>query len=256
VIPSFDALTCADVVEHVVSPLTAQHSCSVCELLRREDRLQEDGRPLVDNATRLVSYAWSYRFSEFLSVLRSATAISDQCLWIDFLVVNQHESEGMGGGMRLDKGWIEQFQDVVRSIGHTVVVLDRWQLPVPPTRAWCCLEGFVTASVSATLEIVLPASQQVSLREALLGGRFDDVVASLCPVDVTNAAASKQQDVDDILALAAQLPGGASTLSARYEESLRQWLARTGMSELSMLSSADRPDGLVAFVRFGEPRYK
>ena len=158
--------------------------------------------------------------------------------------------------MRVDEGWVQEFQEVVRSIGHTVVVLDRWLLPVPPTRAWCCLEGWVTASVSATLEIVLPPEQRLGLRAALLGGRFDEVVASLCPVDITHASASRQQDVDDILALAAQLPGGASTLSARYEASLRQWLGLAGMNELSSLSSDDRQEGLVPFVRFGEPRYK
>ena len=130
---------------------------------------------------------------------------------------------------------------------------------MPPTRAWCCLEGFVTASVSAKLEIALPELQRAQLREALLDGRFDEVVASLCPVDVMTSTASNQQDVDDILALAAALPGGASELSHNYEESLRAWLAKTGMSELSQPRTG--PDGLgrdgaVAYVRFGEPRWK
>ena len=255
IVPSFEALTCADVCEHVVLPMTAEHNCSVCELLQRGGRRQDDGRPLVGTATRLVSYAWSYLFVDFLSVLRSAPGIGEQCLWIDMLVCDQHQPDGVGG-MRLDSRWLGQFQDVVRSIGHTVVVLDSWRLPVPPTRAWCCLEGFVTASVAAKLEIVLPPAQRIEVREALLDGRFDEVVASLCPVDVTRASASNPQDVDDILALAAQLPGGAATLSSKYEESLRQWLAKTGMSELSELTPAERRDGRVAFVRFGEPRYK
>ena len=41
------------------------------------------------------------------------------------------------------------------------------------------------------------------------------VVQSLCPVDVTQSLASKQQDVEAILAIAAALPGGAAALSSR-----------------------------------------
>ena len=41
------------------------------------------------------------------------------------------------------------------------------------------------------------------------------VVQSLCPVDVTQSLASKQQDVEAILAIAASLPGGAAALSSR-----------------------------------------
>ena len=111
------------------------------------------------------------------------------------------------------------------------------------------------AAIELPVDRLVVPQQRVALREALLDGHFDEVVASLCPVDVTGASASKQQDVDAILALAAELPGGATTLSSRYEESLRQWLAKAGMTELSALGAEERKEGRVAFVRFGAPRY-
>lgn len=214
IVPSYEALTCADVCEQIVLPTTAEAGGgSVCEKLHQEGRTS-DGRPLVSAASRLVSYAWSYLFADLLSVLRAVPGISEQWLWLDMFVINQHATNyplpddasagaaaqaqsgdgassgggsagggsAGGGGMRLDAAWLLAFQEVVRSIGHTIVVLDSWTLPVPPTRAWCCLEGFVSASVSAKLEIALPELQRVQLREALLDGHFDEVVGSLCPV--------------------------------------------------------------------------
>ena len=116
------------------------------------------------------------------------------------------------------------------------------------------------------------------------------VVQSLCPVDVTQSLASKQQDVEAILAIAAALPGGAAALSSRsahpplltsgllshkfserllkstcsleflvvsgrYEEALRRWLADTGMAELGQVSADERQsmarEGSVAYVRYG-----
>ena len=169
IVPSYDALTCADVCEQIVLPQTERAGGgSVCEMLHAERALHPaDGRPLVSAATRLVSYAWSYLFADLLSVLRAVPGMGEQWLWLDMFVIDQHAAhyplpdgaaaaaeeaaaaeaerepaaEGAGagvavegsrgGGMRLDAAWLAAFQDVVRSIGHTVVVLDSWTLPVP-----------------------------------------------------------------------------------------------------------------------------
>ena len=181
VVPSYEAFTCRDLCEFVVLPMTQGAgadggSCSACELLR------QGSRQSVHGATRMVSYAWQYTLADLLAALRAVPAIEDHWLWIDMLTMDQSAGgvldggagPGEGGGI-LDEHWLEQFQDLVRGIGHTLVVLDSWTLPVPPTRSWCCLEGFVTASVGATLEIALPPSQKAALRSALIQGRFDEV---------------------------------------------------------------------------------
>ena len=181
VVPSYEAFTCRDLCEFVVLPMTQSAgadggSCSACELLR------QGSRQSVHGATRMVSYAWQYTLADLLAALSAVPAIEDHWLWIDMLTMDQSAGgvldggagPGEGGGI-LDEHWLEQFQDLVRGIGHTLVVLDSWTLPVPPTRSWCCLEGFVTASVGATLEIALPPSQKAALRSALIQGRFDEV---------------------------------------------------------------------------------
>ncbi len=152
------------------------------------------GRPRVGPATRFVSHAWSYPFADLLAALfahgRAAPHAEDEYLWIgaaaqhsvlpcvrvaearrctsvladtDIFVGSQHKAP------LLDSNWFKDaFAQAVTCIGHTLLVLQPWDAPLPLTRSWCLWELLSTVDGGTQLDVVLSPAQNESFQRALV----------------------------------------------------------------------------------------
>jgi hypothetical protein len=64
--------------------------------------------------------------------------------------------------------WTRAFKAAVRRIGHTLLVLQPWDAPLPLTRSWCLWELFCTLDGGAALDIALTLAQRAAFQRALV----------------------------------------------------------------------------------------
>jgi len=98
---------------------------SYCQLLRQQTASSSDE---VGPATVFISHAWKYNFLELLLALE--VRFKDQPgarLWIDIFCHNQHEE------LTSDE-WITEFEQHIKRIGYTVMIVFPWDNPIPFTR--------------------------------------------------------------------------------------------------------------------------
>ena len=144
--------------EVVVIPDTQDANCSYANWLihHAPDEVRgEHALPLVAPATHFISHAWGFEFQHLLRAIRSFvrhTCTEEErnqgiYLWIDIFVVDQHAA---ARGEMGDDYWETAFCEMVNSIGHTVLVLDKLPALTPTvlTRIWCIWELYSTVSNS------------------------------------------------------------------------------------------------------------
>jgi len=136
----------------------------------------------------------------------------------DALVSSQHETETLP-----QDWWSTAFATAIRDIGHTVLVLQPWHVPVPLTRSWCLWEIFSTLDAQVQLEVLMPPAQAEELH-ASLDTQFDAISAALSQIDTRRAEAEKPADKVMIDAAVAASEGGFYAVNSRILESLREWL--------------------------------
>ena len=98
---------------------------SFCQLLRQQNASSSDE---VGPATVFISHAWKYNFLEFLRALE--VRFKDQPglrLWIDIFSHNQHDE------LTSDE-WITEFEQHIKRIKNTVMIVFPWDNPIPFTR--------------------------------------------------------------------------------------------------------------------------
>ena len=67
--------------------------------------------------------------------------------------------------------WSSTFSDCIRAVGHTLLVLQPWDDPLPLTRSWCLWEIFSTVSSNTPLDVLLSPAQAAALHLALVRAR-------------------------------------------------------------------------------------
>ena len=75
-------------------------------------------------------------------------AHSDMPDWEKMQTVNENESESFG------------FRRVIEHTSETLVVMDPWDQPRPPTRIWCLFEIFETHRAKHKVRVLLNAKQE------------------------------------------------------------------------------------------------
>jgi hypothetical protein len=69
----------------------------------------------------------------------------------------------------MDSDWFKDaFAQAITRIGHTLLVLQPWDAPLPLTRSWCLWELLSTVDGGAQLEVVLSPAQSTAFQEALV----------------------------------------------------------------------------------------
>ena len=97
---------------------------SYCQKLLNNDKT----KALVGPATVFVSHAWKYSFTEFLSALETRFEKEPKVLlWIDIFSHNQPIE------LSSDE-WIINFEEHIKRINRTVMIVMPWHNPIPFTR--------------------------------------------------------------------------------------------------------------------------
>ena len=130
--------------------------------------------------------------------------------------MNQHKSE-----TRDFDWWQTTFQDAVREIGCTVLVLSPWERPIPLTRSWCIWEVFSTLVTGANLEVVMSDTERYL---DVLQTDFERIMKELCQLDAEHAKAGQKRDEEQINATILQ-HGGFAEVNSRCQMGIQGALA-------------------------------
>ena len=221
---------------------------------------------LTGPATVFISHSWAMSFNSLISVVRNVLERDGGFVWLDLLSNNQHTAS--------DKDfvwWANVFRSNVRSIGHTVLVLE-FDDPKPLHRAWCLWEiacsvledlspaGGKSAATKGSVgfEIMMPPSSRAGFELALLSD-FGSLLQRTCSVDVAHAEAfhgGECRQLPDgcpieraggqcpndkalIMDAVAKSPGGTDRINERIAGTMRAWMAESGAAALQLLPPGD-----------------
>ena len=211
----FQAFTTHDVSRNIVQ-VEAAPGQAYKDLSRGQ--CDEDGVPLVADATVYVSHAWQGTFREVLEVLEAFNAEHpDSYFWLDVFVVNQH----VGFVERPPSFWDTEIKDLIQTIGTVVVVMAPYERPLPLTRAWCLWEMLCASEQSGVqLHMQLPGSYTYSLQASIQSGSRAAVATPAVQAEYSQA--TLDQDSRAIHA-AMQALFGMQFANDRLTERVRQW---------------------------------
>eukprot|EP01048_Picozoa_sp_COSAG05_P006296 COSAG05_NODE_403_length_10204_cov_874.669372_6_plen_233_part_00 len=117
--------------------------------------------------TVFLSHAWTYKFRNVITAIRNyvealPARAPQPFFWFDCFSIDEHATQSLTQGW-----WSTTFQDAIRDIGATLMVLSPWDNPLPLTRAWCLWELFSTHKVDATFHICLGPEEQRAFEHAI-----------------------------------------------------------------------------------------
>ena len=193
------------------------------------------GSPHVAPATAFISHAYD---DPFLGVVDAVAALEDRegtssFYYFDLLVVNQHGQDATVSFEVLQR----EFGDSVRAIGRTLLVL-RWANPVPLSRAWCVFEMATTLEVGARLEVLMPPEDVADFLRALTAD-FDSLTYKTCRVDVENAGAFEQADLDNIKRVIREA-GGFLKTNQLVIGAMQSWMVKEAGAALEAMPVEER----------------
>ena len=94
---------------------------------------------------------------------------------------------------------LEWLGKCIEAIGHTVLLLQPWDAPLPLKRAYCVKEVYHTQASGARFDLMMSSAQQRAFETALVDN-FDSIKASLSRVDVRTCECRNKEDTKAILA--------------------------------------------------------
>jgi hypothetical protein len=191
-----------------------------------------------------LSHAWSYRFRNVIAAVRShVRALPEGApppfFWFDVFSIDEHATQAL-----TQEWWSTTFQDAIRSIGRTLMVLSPWDNPLPLTRAWCLWEMYCTVSTGSEFSVCLGAAEEAALEAALLRdpGALLDAFAT---IDVRDAQAANPEDKEMVMGAISRLPGGPSELNSVAMGQMRDWVRLKVRAMVSARREGGGSGGLV-----------
>lgn len=108
---------------------TGGSGCSYCQWLKQNTaKSSPSSSDQVGSATVFISHAWKYSFYAFLLALEARfKGERGVRLWIDNFCHNQHED-------LTSDSWVTIFEQHIKRINNTVMILFPWDNPIPFTR--------------------------------------------------------------------------------------------------------------------------
>ncbi|GFH59741.1 hypothetical protein CTEN210_16217 [Chaetoceros tenuissimus] len=185
-------LTTTDVCNQFVLPITKESKLSYCDLILEKAKFNLDCRleTVVSTSTVFVSHAWQCNFLDVLDVLEHHFEKEpDVIIWFDVLCHNQHVPIVMS-----DELWATTFQDSIRQIGRTVLVMVHWANPIPYRRTWCIFESYCTYITEANFEIAMSATECRSFIEECKFAPTGVIKKMANIVDTEQTKAFKRED--------------------------------------------------------------
>lgn len=129
------------------------------------------------------------------------------------------------------------FERVISHTKQTLVLMEPWAMPRPPTRVWCLFEQYTTIALGGQLDVVLSKQQEHSMRESL-SDKFPLLKEIVSRVDARDAEATAPNDQVQIFRAIDHLDGGFDGLNAAMRRPLAKWLAVTAAG----VAERKRPD--------------
>jgi hypothetical protein len=260
-------LTARDVHTHVIVAATSGRMVRYIELPGVHDGHDLlTGRPYVGEAVHFFSYSWDSPWQEIVDALVAHTerALSEgkpePYYWIDIFAVNQHlaippwactsglgpscpgcaaVSQDMHDWATADPNNPKGFERVISHTRHTLVLMEPWHSPRPPTRVWCLFEQYTTIAKDGQLEVVLSPKQARRLQRSL-DTSFAQLKRTVEKIDAREAEASAPQDQVQIFSAIEKLDGGFDALNTTMRRPLARWLAVTAAGVVER-KRPDRP---------------
>ena len=179
----------------------------------------EDGKPYLATATVFVSHAWQYKFYDvvFTAMQQHANEYANTYFWFDLFTNNQHDVAD-----KSFEWFCTTFQDMIRSIGSTLLILSPWHDPVLLRRVWCLFEVYNALETSGKLHIQVPGSEREILAEAVVQDS-DCLIQKLSNIRIEKAQATIASDKDLILKVIQNSEGGYYGVSKQVKDRLRAW---------------------------------
>ena len=202
------------------------------------ERLQRQGHPGVGVATIFVSWFLETPLAVLVDAMREylrqhPDVPRDTKWWVCDFVIRQASRQ-----LRAEDNDVKKLGHCVRSVGHTVLLMEPWNDPQPLRRAYCIKEVYHTQASGARFDVVMSAAQQASFEKALLDD-FDSITAGLSRVDVRTCTCRKADDTKAILA-ELERDVGLVECNKLVIGLLRNALASQGHAALAQLPAAER----------------
>ena len=216
-----------------------------------DGRDPETREPDFGLADFFLSYNWDTPWDEVLDALvthseeqakhnKHLHGVAPPFYWMDIFAVNQHNcwecevgagcpgcaavAEDLHNWSTADPNNPKGFERVIAHTKRTVMLMEPWDMPRPPTRVWCLFEGNRTLVKGGTLEVVLGRSQRRQMQKAL-EERFDELEQTLNAIDARRAQATVEADRSAIFGAVEMLDSGFDGLNGAMRSALRRWLA-------------------------------
>eukprot|EP01047_Picozoa_sp_COSAG01_P057673 COSAG01_NODE_6697_length_3539_cov_4.359302_2_plen_1026_part_00 len=224
----------------------------------------QSGTPDFGAADFFLSYNWDTPWDELLDALATHSeeqeAVGSQpppphYYWIDIFAVNQHwktsacepgcagcaaVAEDMHDWATADPENPKGFERVISFTRRTVMLMEPWDRPRPPTRVWCLFEGNTTLAKGGQLEAVLGRRQRRELQRAL-EKRFHELESSLSRIDARRAEATVIEDRAAIFNAVEDMDQGFEGLNDAMRSALRRWLAEAAADLVERLRPGRPP---------------
>ena len=124
------------------------------------------------------------------------------------------------------------FRRVIQKTKETLVIMDPWNQPRPPTRIWCLFEMFETNKAKHPIKIILNAKQEHDMQLNLFA-YFSMVTSTIKKIDVQYANAFDAKDRVNIFK-AIECGGGKQKLNNVVRSEMLRWLAGKGKNYLDL----------------------
>lgn len=135
--------TTTEVCVNLIKPWTEDKRCSLASLLKSDYTNKEHpdlqltyDQSCGSHANMFCSHAWRYKFCHVVEsletfILNDVKSTGNAIVWFDLAINDQWNASSLPF-----EWWCETFQNSIKEIGHTVLVLSPWSDPIPLTRAW------------------------------------------------------------------------------------------------------------------------
>ena len=148
------------------------------------ERLKQQGSPHVGKATVFVVVGPHTSVATLLDALANflkqpGLREEDTFFWVRYYVI---------GTPTIVLSDLALLGDCVSAVGHTVLLMEPWNDPLPLKRAYCIKEVYHTQASGAAFDVVMSTEQQKAFERALVRG-FASVMAGLSQVDVRQVRA-------------------------------------------------------------------
>uniref|UniRef100_A0A7S2YR52 Heterokaryon incompatibility domain-containing protein n=1 Tax=Entomoneis paludosa TaxID=265537 RepID=A0A7S2YR52_9STRA len=193
-----------------------------------------DNAEIVADATTFLSYTGAYTLEHVIQVLEQLNP--KEYLWMDVFCVNQFAWTGMGRTHSMKSfrnTFLEDLQGQIKTIGKTVLVLERWDnLMVTIEQIWVLWEVFNSAQAKAKFNVLLPPDQLSDFVERCLENDmdFEKIDAVLASIDAKQAKAGDDADRSAIYERMENT--GFARVHSVVASAIRSWWVEQGESFL------------------------